>query len=488
MRDVGSVPAPPSTATEPPSAPATDGPAVTAAPLEYAIEWEAIDERTEGGWLTVPLDYDDPGGETIELWVVRHRADPEQRVGVLIANNGGPGAAASTVARNATSWFDDELTDRFDIVSWDPRGTGDGAHAIDCIDDDQFDEFYTLPDITPDDEAEAEALVDLSERFAQQCVDRIGADVITQLGTNNSARDIDAIRQALGEEQVSYFGFSYGSELGGVWATLFPSTVRAAVFDGAADPGADALEHAVQQWSGFEASLRTFLDQCSVNTTCAFYNDGDPAGAYDRLMAQLDADPVPTVEGRAPANLAVANRAVVRAMYNDGYWPALERALADAANGDGAGLLQLNDAYYGLVGDNTSSALIEAFETITCVDDDERLTIEESDEFSRTVHEAAPTIFPAESGSYGCTFFPDAVDPRIDITGIGAGPILVIGTTGDPSTPLESSRRMAETLEDGILLVVDANQHTGYGANSCVRDVVARYLVQLEPPPPDTTC
>jgi pimeloyl-ACP methyl ester carboxylesterase len=476
----------PATSTEPAPSDSSDPP--SSPPIEYSIDWEPLGDRTDGGWLTVPLDYDDPGGASIDLWVVRHRAKDDQRIGVMLANNGGPGAAASTVALNATSWFGDELTDRFDVVSWDPRGTGDGDHAVDCIDDDQFDEFYNLPDITADDDAEARALVELAQRFAEQCNDRVGAELFAHLGTNDSARDMDSIRRALGEDQVSYFGFSYGSELGGVWATMFPDTVRAAVFDGASDPGADALEHARQQWQGFEAALQTFLEQCSVNTTCAFHNDGDPAGALARLLVDLDADPAPTVEGRAPANVAVATRAIVRAMYNDTFWPALERSLADAANGDGAGLLKLNDAYYGVVGEGSSTALIEAFVVISCADDPERLSVEESDEFTRQINAVAPTIFPATAGSYGCTFLPDANDPRIDITGVGAGPILVIGTTGDPSTPLESSRRMAETLEEGVLLVVEANQHTGYRVNDCVDGVVHEYLVQLTVPVDGTQC
>jgi hypothetical protein len=180
--------------------------------------------------------------------------------------------------------------------------------------------------------------------------------------------------------------------------------------------------------------------------------------------------------------------AVAQAMYSDSYWPALERALEDAAAGDGAGLLALNDAYYQRRADGTYGNLIEAFLAINCADQPERQTVEEADAEVEQILEVAPRIFPNTTGSYSCTFFPPALDPRIDITGAGAGPIVVVGTTGDPATPLDSSRAMADTLEDGRLVIVEANQHTGYRGDDCVRDIVHDYLLQLAAPDDGTRC
>jgi len=455
-------------------------------PLEYSIDWEEISGKVDAGTITVPLDYADPQGDTIDLYLVRHRSDEDQRIGSLLANRGGPGAPGTVIAENATSWFASDITDNFDVVAWDPRGTGQSGGAVDCIDDDEYDRFFSTLDVTPEDEGEKEALVDIAEEFAQRCIERVPE--LQYIGTNNSARDMDAIRQALDEVQISYFGWSYGSELGGVWATMFPTTVRAAVFDGATDPEADPLEQTRQQWVGFEAALNTFLAGCSASSSCAFHNDGDAEGAFDALLTGLDANSVPSIDGRADVDLGVAVTAVVQSMYSDRYWPALERALEDAAAGDGAGLLQLQDAYFGRNPDGSYGNLLEAFQAISCADQEERLTVDESDIEAAELIGVAPRLFPYTSGSYSCSFFPESLDPRIEITGVDAGPIVVIGTTGDPSTPLASSRAMADTLEEGVLVVVEANRHTGYRDNDCVDDIVHDYLVQLVVPEDGTIC
>ena len=210
--------------------------------------------------------------------------------------------------------------------------------AIDCIDD--YDRYFASTDVTPDDDAERQEIIDLAEEFTAACEEANG-DILPYIGTNNSARDMDSIRRALGEDKISYFGFSYGSELGATWATLFPETVRAAVLDGAVDPNADPLESSIQQAQGFEGTLTTYLAQCSADPDCAFHNGGDAEGAFDALMRSLDESPIPSEPGRPDVNLSVMRQAYVQAMYADSFWPQLSEALADAQNGDGEGLLAL---------------------------------------------------------------------------------------------------------------------------------------------------
>ena len=479
----------PATTTTTTEAPASTGPTTTEAPVfePAPIEWQEFSPGVEVGTIEVPVDYDDLDGPAFELFVARHNAtDPDNRIGTLLVNRGGPGFGSTDFAIFADQIYDEELLEKFDIVGWDPRGTGQSAPAIDCITD--YDQFFATPDITPDDDAEREQGVAVAAEFAGEC-ERNNAEIIQHVGTNDAARDIDVIRRALGEDQVSFFGFSYGSELGGTWATMFPDTVRAAVLDGAADPNADRTEWSVQQTAGFESTLTTFLAQCSADASCVFHNDGNAEGAFDALMASLDATPIPSVPGRPDVNRGVATSAVVQAMYSETYWPALEQALADAQRGDGSGLLALYDSYYQRNPDGTYGNELEAFQTITCADSAERLSVEEEDANAALLTAVAPRLAPAGlGGNYMCTFFPESLDPRIHITGDGAGPIVVVGTTGDAATPLDSTRKMVEALDEAVLVVVDADQHTGYNANQCINEVVSRYLVDLQVPANETTC
>jgi pimeloyl-ACP methyl ester carboxylesterase len=452
------------------------------------IDWDQFDDEVDVATLVVPVDYDDPGGATFELFIAKYNAlDQENRIGTLLVNPGGPGFGGSDFAFFASEIFDRALLERFDILGWDPRGTGESEPAIDCIDD--YDPYFNEIDTTPDSDAERQELVDTAEAFADECVSR-NADIIEHIGTNNSARDMDAIRRSLGEETISYFGFSYGSELGAAWATLFPESVRAAVLDGASDPEADALESSLQQARGFEASLTTFLERCSADEECAFHNDGDAEGAFDALMAELDANPLPSADGRPPVSRDVAVTGIVQAMYSESFWPALEQSLAAAQiDGDGSGLLELNDSYYQRSPDGTYGNELEAFQAISCADTAERKSIEETDAENAQFTAVAPRLAPeGAAGGYFCTFFPDSLDPRTDITGAGAGPIMVIGTTGDPATPFDSTVRMSDALEDGRLVIVEADQHTGYGVNRCVIDVVNDYLIDLAAPTDGTEC
>ncbi len=476
--------------TSPDTTPDTGSTAATdpdrTAPDAGTLDWQEQSEGVEVALLEVPVDYENPDGDTFELFVARHLAtDQENKIGSLLVNPGGPGFGGSDFALYADLIYGEPLLERFDIVGWDPRGTGLSEPAIDCIDD--YDEYFAGYDITPDDQAEKDQIVGIAENLAESCVDNNEA-ILPYVGTNNSARDMDSLRRALGEDEISYFGFSYGSELGATWATLFPETVRAAVLDGASDPTADALSRGLQQAAGFEATLTTYLAGCSADVACAFHNDGDAEGAFDALMAELDEQPIPSVDGRPDVTRGVALQAVAQAMYSETFWEQLSEALAAAQHGDGEGLLGLYDAYYQRQPDGTWGNELEAFQSIVCMDREERPTVEESDAQAPQYNEVAPRISPGTTGDYFCNFFPPSLDPRVDITGAGAGPIVVVGTTGDAATPLDSTRKMAATLEDGRLVVVTADQHTGYNVNDCVDDAVHDYLIDLKVPAESTEC
>ncbi|MDP4650070.1 MAG: alpha/beta hydrolase, partial [Ilumatobacteraceae bacterium] len=230
------------------------------------ISWDSCGSSLECGYIDVPVNYDDVNSDTTALYVVKHAAtDADARIGSLLVNPGGPGFGGSYLAEAAANIYSPAILSSFDIIGWDPRGTGNSIPAIDCTDD--YDRFFASSDITPDTAQERADIVASSEEFTQTCFDNNG-DLLPYIGTNNVARDMDMIRRALGEDKISYFGFSYGSELGATWTTMFPETVRAAVLDGASDPNADDLVGTLQQNKGFEESIATFLASCSADSSC----------------------------------------------------------------------------------------------------------------------------------------------------------------------------------------------------------------------------
>jgi len=424
--------------------------------------------------LSVPFDYNNPSKGSFSLKLVKRPANIRtQRVGSMLVNPGGPGFGGTDLPENAESYFSTTLIDTFDIIGWDPRGTGESTPAVDCVDN--YDTYFTN-DPTPETEAEHQDLIDISKAFNAECQKKSG-EILPYISTNATARDMDMIRAALGEEKITYFGFSYGSELGATWATMFPSTVRAAVLDGATDPTSNYMQGGLDQAKGFETEFTKFLAQCSANKKCPFYNNGDAEGAFDKLIKELDERPLQMSKTRALVNQAIAYTAVSQAMYSSTMWPELEVALRDAQQGNGAGLMSLFDSYYRRTPDGKYGNELEAFNAIMCLDDPGPKTVEETDSYIPKFLEVAPRLGISFTGGYTCVFWPAKKDQRIEITGKGAGPIMVVGTTGDAATPLASSQKMASTLEDGRLIVVSEDRHTGYGANDCVVSAVDKYLI-----------
>jgi pimeloyl-ACP methyl ester carboxylesterase len=453
------------------------------------IEWTACDGSTntevECGNIEVPFDYADPDQGSFVLYVKKHNAvSPADRIGSMMVNPGGPGFGGSSLADDAEYYFSQDLIDRFDIIAWDPRGTGESTPAVNCVD--TFDEYFGLdsPPETPD---EKQALIDASQAFNDKCAENSGT-ILPFISTKASAQDINSLRLALGEEKVSFFGFSYGSELGTTWATMFPETVRAIVVDGAVDPTASSIQEGMAQAKGFEGQLATFLKQCSERTTCEFHNNGDAEDAFDKLVLDIDAKPLEVSKDRTLVTQGVLFTAVAQAMYSDYYWPQLSEALSAAQGGDGKGILQLYDDYYQRNEDGTYGNELEAFLAISCLDDPGATSTEEVDSHIEDFIAAAPRLGGNFAYGYSCALWPVKQAAKVNITGKGAGPIVVVGTTGDAATPLSSTRKMAQGLEQGILIVVDANQHTGYGANSCVVKAVDEYLIKLTVPANETTC
>lgn len=456
------------------------------------IAWEPCDgdDSLDCGTMDVPLDYDDPSAGTITLALKRSRAtDDSERIGSLLINPGGPGV--STLEEQFVEIMpivlDESVVTGFDIVGWDPRGVGLSDH-IDCVDD--LDPYIGAIDPTPDTPEEQESYDTIAQEFVSQCEANSG-DLLPHISTQDTARDMDEIRKALGEEQISYFGFSYGSELGATFATMFPDSVRALVIDGATNPNADYATVAKEQIVGIERALDAVLADCAADSSCAFYDGGDPGGAYDELFEALEASPLPAPDGRPPIGQGIMAWATISSLYNEEQWSDLTDALADAQEGDGTGLLALYDQYWNRSPDGEWNDSYEALIAINCIDEPEPLADEELAKLAEEMAQIAPRTGRWWPGQDTCQFWPHHED-KLEITNTGAPPILVLGNSGDPVTPIESTQAMAEAVE-GVLVTYQGTDHTAYieaflAGDGCVIDAVTTYLLDVEPPEDDITC
>jgi pimeloyl-ACP methyl ester carboxylesterase len=452
------------------------------------LVWESIGGGLEEAGLTVPVDHDQPDGETLDLRVLKRPADdPEQRIGSLLINPGGPGFGAEIMVVGAENFFASEMLEKFDIIGMDPRGTGGSSPAIDCIDD--YDALTAATDLTPQDDTARQAQIALAADFSAACIERTG-DAIAHMTTTATARDLDALRRSLGEETISFFGASYGCELGAAWVTLFPNTVRAAVLDGCADPISDPIESARQQSAGFQASLEEFLGRClEVGAECPIPHNGDPTEAFLELWSRAADSGIPGTSGRPPVNESVLQTATIMSMYSEELWPTLADAIALGLEGDGSVLQQLADTYTQRREDGTWGNELEAFTVIECMDAISRPSAEEYAALAAELASIAPLIHPAGSFSAPvCNSLPLSADDPIEITGAGAPALIVIGNTGDPATPFASTEKMAAALESAVLIAVESLNHGGYGFNECINDTVHRYLIDQVVPDPNTRC
>ncbi len=471
--------------------PGTSRPSGLGRYYQQQIAWHPCGGGFECGKLTVPLDYDRPGWKDIELAVIRLPASqPSRRVGSLVVNPGGPGASGVRyVRRQAKMTIPQEVRGRFDVVGFDPRGVA-GSAPVQCASAEQLDRYLAL-DVSPNTGQERETLVRASRRFAQGCERRSGT-LLPYVGTVNAARDMDVLRAALGEEGLTYLGFSYGTLLGAYYAELFPRNVRALVLDGAVDPSLRPLRMIITQAKGFETALRSFVSDCVGRSQCPL--GSDLAGGMDRLekfFAAVDQDPLP-VRGEDDRRLtqALAKTGMAAALYDKRYWPLLRQALRSAFAGDGTVLLALADALHGRQADGTYTNLVEAFTAISCVDEPMPERVGAYARAAERADRVAPHFgeFNVWSSAV-CAPWPVPADEKVRVDGAGAPPILVIGTTRDPATPYAWARALAKQLESGVLLTRKGDGHTAYGqGNACIDRAVNRYLIEANPPPPDTVC
>ena len=367
-----------------------------------------------------------------------------------------------------------QLTKRFDLVSWAPRGAGQST-PLACRS--KVRPFLAL-DPDPDGPVEQTAIDDAAKAVADEC-GRLDSDLLAHLGTDDVARDLEALRIALDDSQLSFMGFSYGTFIGTRYAALFPTHIRAMVLDGPLDPTENLADGLAGQAAAFDAAISKAFDSCTPASNCPV---PDLAAAYDQLRARVQQAPMSGSKGRTlgPASLATGD---VYVAYDPSLWPDLAAAVAEALDGDPDPMLDLADGYYDL-------SNFTAYAAVECIDSVTPKGAVEWASFTTRLE----AISPRFGGSIAnellpCAYWPV---PPVDVTGTvaanGAPPIIVIGNTGDPATPYANAQKLAGMLEQGHLVTYRGEWHTSYGRDQCVDDIVDDYLIALRVPDGDPSC
>lgn len=445
---------------------------------EYAaqvIEWEECSPPAQCATVRVPLDWEDPAGDAIEIAVTRIPGGDSSR-GPLFVNPGGPGFGGQSMAKAlAGRW------QNYDTYGWDPRGTGESTHVV-CGTFDETEEMMLL-DSSPDDAAEDEALRQGSIDFAQQCRDGSGK-LLDHLTTIEVVRDLDLLRHLVGAEKLNYMGVSYGTYVGAMYAQLFPDTTGRLVLDAAVEI---TDREPTPQVAGFELALDNFIDWCAGSDLCDLGEDAaDIRTDIDELLTRLDERPI-DVGGR-PLTQSLAALGIAVFLYEDDQaYRSLAASIGEAIAGDGDGLLLAADLYNGRAPNRYDTPLY-AFPAMGCVDGVDEGADAAADNWRETF-DVAPVMAPHMGMSYTCEFWTADSAPQLELTAAGAPPVLVVGTTGDSATPYEQAVSMAEQLESGTLLTLEGAGHGAVtGDNECIAKAVDRFLYEGTPPDDGTVC
>ncbi|MFE4621088.1 alpha/beta hydrolase [Streptomyces sp. NPDC056747] len=482
--------------------------------------------------LTVPRDYSRPGnGETFVLPVAKAvTAAPGKRVGSLVLNPGGPGERGVKLIRDGVA--DDigrGVRERFDIVSFDPRGVGGSKPALTCTTADRAEPAEA-------EEAPADtAAAPLHPRTASERADALASarataadcraasgPLLPHVGTVDGARDLDVLRAALGERRLTYVGWSYGTSLGTSYAEQFPRRVRAMVLDGAVDPSLDWRQRMLNQSTGFRKAVEEYAESCAdaVGDACPGATPEEIRALIDRLLERTAREPLPVDDASYGLDAPALVSALSLSMYTpEAQWKALSEALVAADDGDGTKLAALaageeepQDGEADASGGSGDADASEGPADDASGDEEPRDDVPEDNSEAaliavncldvphpRDAQAYWDALSPADeaAGVYGttgvtnelvCKDLPAGPQRPHRVKAAGVPPVLVVGTAGDPATPYGEAVSLARQFPGGMLLTLDAPGHTGYGRSTCVDKKVEEYLVSLTKVRPGTTC
>ncbi|GAA1426329.1 alpha/beta hydrolase [Microlunatus lacustris] len=442
------------------------------------LSWQPCGRGLQCATVLAPLDHDAPDDQALTLALARRPATAEPRLGSLFINPGGPGGSGRAYA----GFFDAEGLEAYDIVGWDPRGVG-ASTPVRCYGAGDLDRYLAV-DVSPDDATEERALEAETYAFGQACLDNSGP-LLEHISTTATVRDLELLRRLVGDPALQYFGASYGTQIGALYAELFPDTVGRMVLDAAVD----ISDSDVSQLEGFERALEHFARWAATSA------EEDPLGSSEaavlsrirRLLEGLDEEPLTTPGGRVLSQQQGV-QGLVSPLYGRERWPELLRALAAAVDGDARPLLALADQGNYRNPDGTYGQINDAFPAIRCLDSQET-SLREAEREAEDLLARAPVLGPFAGLDLVCPLWPVAPAPEAPrITAAGAAPIVVLGTTGDPATPYENAVGMASQLTSGVLVTLEGEGHTAYDQSACIRGLVLPYLVGGPPPADGSRC
>jgi pimeloyl-ACP methyl ester carboxylesterase len=441
--------------------------------------------------LSVPVDYSKPDGDIAQLAMIRFKATGD-KIGSLILNPGGPGESGVEAAASIVGTMPESVRKRFDVVGFDPRGVGSSTPAVWCNSDADNDRLRADPqvDYSPAGVAHIESE---TKDFVQRCVDKMGKDFLANVGTASVAKDLDAMRIALGDQKLTYLGYSYGTRIGSAYAEAYPQNVRAMILDGAVDPNADPIESDIRQAAAFQTAFNDYAADCAKAASCPLGTD--PAKAVDVYKSLVDPLVQNPAKTKDPRGLSYSDSVVgtILPLYSPNLWRHLTQALTELKRGDGDTMLALADLYMGRDEKGHYNNSTDVRVAVNCVDEppvtDRAKTVDED----RRSREVAPFMsygqFTGNAPLSTCAFWPvppTSTPHQLKIDGLP--PTLVVSTTNDPATPYQAGVDLAKQL-GGALLTFDGTQHTVvFQGNACVDDIAAKYLVDVAVPPPGAKC
>ncbi|MFI8229296.1 alpha/beta hydrolase [Streptomyces sp. NPDC085900] len=468
-----------------PAPSAAEGGGSAPSPLPNGGTWQCAT-------MKAPLDWGKPKGDTIGIALIRARTSGAagKRIGSLVFNFGGPGGSGVTTLPSFGQDYA-KLRTRYDLVSFDPRGVGRSA-PVECENDQQLDNYFQQ-DATPDDAAERTEFLDNTKNFNSAC-EKNSKKVLPHVRTTDAARDMDLMRQVLGDDKLYYFGISYGTELGGVYAHLFPRHVGRAVFDAVVDPTQNAEQSSLGQAGGFQLALDNFARDCTSKAQPCPIGDNaqDVKDRIAKFLRDLDKKPISGIFPRQLTQTAATN-GIAQSLYSKDFWQYLTEGLQEAYDGDGKILMALSDSMNGRSENGEYSNITAANIAINCADDKARYDAAYVQHKLPEFRAVSPLFgdFLAWSMA-GCTDWAVAgAADHPDVSAAGSAPILVVGNTGDPATPYEGAKKMVNALGKGVgvELTYKGQGHGAYDSkNKCVQSAVNGYLLDGKVPAAGTVC